>query len=340
MSSVLTRSETIDKFLADNEWPGAKRKMLAGDASFRKYERVHLGEKQAVLMDSPPDKEDIRPFVAIANQLHAYHLSAPNILAKDEYNGLLLLEDLGDNLYARVLENEPHLEQELYFAAADALIDLYNNAETNLHKNVPLFDMEKLLAQVSLLPEWFIPLVADKEYAQKIKAEYMEIWKKILLQISKLKPVLVLYDFHAENLIWLPERKNAARAGLLDFQDAMIGSPAYDMVSFLEDARRDVSAKVVTKTIEYYLEKTGIERESFMATYAILGAQRNCRIVGTFARLAVRDGKKRYLSFMPRMWKHIEHDISHPLLSPLKNWIDRNIKPEWHRKEFWDRIAL
>ena len=140
---------------------------------------------------------------------------------------------------------------------------------------------------------------------------------------------MVLYDFHAENLLWLSTRERCRRTGLLDFQDAMIGSPAYDMVSFLEDARRDVSAETVIKTIEYYLEQTSIPKRDFMVSYHIMGAQRNFRIIGTFARLLVRDRKTHYLSYMPRVWRHIEYDLSDPLLAPLKDWIEKNIKLEW-----------
>ena len=324
----MNRSEEIDAFLAVSGWQGAARANLAGDASFRRYERVALKGRQAVLMDAPPGKEDIRPFMKVAGYLLAHKLSAPDILASDAATGLLLLEDLGDDLYGRVLEKHPSQEPELYLAAADVLAQLYHAAEKARY-DIPVFDMDRYLQQVALLPEWFLPLVMSKENAGALKAEYLELWRKVLGSIPDLRNVMVLYDFHAENLLWLPGRQKAARAGLLDFQDAMSGSPAYDMVSFLEDARRDVAPETVAKTIGYYLAQTGIARDAFMAAYALMGAQRNCRIIGTFARLAVRDNKPRYLSFMPRVWRHIETDLSHPLLGPMKDWMNRIVKPEW-----------
>jgi len=325
----VSRSDIIDKFLEDNGWKGAKRIMLAGDASFRRYERLFLHSNTAVLMDALPDKEDIRPFMKIAKYLIANNLSAPHILASDTENSLLLVEDLGDDLFARVLEKEPHRELELYIAAADVLVQLFREAERKVYSDIPVFDIERMLQQVLRLPEWFIPMVSGEACAYSLKKEYLELWENVLSRMPEMRQVMVLYDFHAENLLWLSTRERWGCTGLLDFQDAMIGSPAYDMVSFLEDARRDVSAETVAKTIEYYLEQTSIPKRDFMLSYHIMGAQRNFRIIGTFARLSVRDRKLHYLSYMPRVWRHIEYDLSHPLLAPLKDWIEKNIKLEW-----------
>jgi len=327
----MTRSDSIDMFLEASGWSGAKRTKLAGDASFRKYERVFLNDKHAVLMDAPPDKEDVRPFMKIAKALLAIKLSAPDIIASDVTNGLLLLEDLGDDLFVRVLEKQPNREEELYLAAADVLVQLYNHAKDAGYSDIPAFDITRMLQQVALLPEWFLPLASGQQTSDALKKEYLDLWRSVLGKLPNLRRVMVLYDFHAENLIWLPNRRGAARAGLLDFQDAMLGSPAYDMVSFLEDARRDVAPHTVTMTIDYYLKQTGLPRDDFMAAYKLVGAQRNCRIVGTFARLAVRDGKQRYLSFMPRVWAHVANDLTHPLLAPVKEWIDKNVRSEWKR---------
>ena len=316
------RNKIIDKFISTTIFAGATRKMLAGDASFRKYERVFLGDKQAVLMDAPPDKEDVRPFINIAEYLAECDMSAPQIIAQDIKNGLLLLEDLGDDLFARVLEKTPEKEEELYLAATDVLIELYKTCHSSESWNlVPQFTPEKMLAQVALLPEWYPQLNNIKIDAQS----YMQIWQEIIAKLPDIGKTLVLYDFHAENLLWLPNRQAHKKAGLLDFQDAMIGSPAYDMVSFLEDARRDVKPETVSKVIDYYLAKTGIAKDDFMLAYHILGAQRNCRIIGTFSRLALRDGKEKYLSFMPRVWQHIANDVSHPALAPLKQWLENSV---------------
>lgn len=302
---------------------------LAGDASFRKYERIFLGGKQVVLMDAPPDKEDIRPFMKIAGHLLNAGMSAPQILASDTTQGLLLLEDLGDGLFARALHKAPGLEEELYLAAADVLVDLYHQAAHTKYHDVPVYDMKRFLQQVALVPEWFLPLITGAEQSEALKEEYLDLWRALLACLPDIRQVLILYDFHAENLLWLPEREGARRVGLLDFQDAVMGSPAYDMVSFLEDARRDVAPQTVARIIEYYLKRTSIPRDDFMLAYAMIGAQRNCRIVGTFARLAVRDGKPHYLNYLPRVWRHLEHDLKHPLLAPLKAWIDANVPHQW-----------
>lgn len=323
------RSDIIDQFIQGTNWAGARRAPLAGDASFRKYERLFLDGQQAVLMNAPPDKEDVRPFMRIAAQLRASGMSAPGIIASDEKNGLLILEDLGDDLYARVLQKQAGQEQELYLAAADVLAGLHHHARTSDYDNIPAFDMKRMLAQVSVFGEWFLPLVVGKEQAQHMLEGYLVRWENVLSQLPDLGRVLVLYDYHAENLLWLPGRKGAARVGLLDFQDAMLGSPAYDMVSYLEDARRDVMPETVSAVIERYIDKTGLDKTQFMHAYALLGAQRNCRILGTFVRLALRDGKRSYLSFMPRVWRHMEHDMAHLSLGPVRQWMDEHILPHW-----------
>jgi len=324
------RNTLINEFLVKAGLAPFERKMLAGDASFRKYERVFANGKSYVLMDAPPEKEDITPFITIATHLQQdYQLSTPQILAADEAHGLLLLEDLGDNLYARLLEQDNSQEAELYQTAMQVLVELYHQADKVKRQDLPVFTAEKMLAQVRLLTEWFLPYKSGGDVSQAITEHYLAIWKRIIVKLPALKPVLVLYDYHAENIIWLPEHEQAKRAGLLDFQDAMCGNSAYDVVSVLEDARRDVSADTVAKSLHYYLEHTGIEESNFQLGYAIMGAQRNCRIVGTFARLAVRDHKPRYLDFMPRIWRHIANDISHPALAELKDWLDEHVPEEW-----------
>ncbi|HEU5047852.1 MAG TPA: phosphotransferase [Rickettsiales bacterium] len=327
----MNRTDAIDQFLAASGWGGARRTMLAGDASFRKYERVFLGEKSAVLMDAPPDKEDIRPFMKAAEYLTQTGLSAPQILASDEAHGFLLLEDLGDDLFARVMEKHPETERELYLAATEVLVTLYKDAKAGGVNPFEPFSIEKMLQQVALLPEWFMPFVSGASCPEEIKQEYLDIWRRTLAKLPALQQVTVIYDYHAENLLWLPGREGVAKAGLLDFQDAMLGSPAYDLVSILEDVRRDITSDTVQHALDYYLEKTGIAREEFMAAYHMMGAQRNCRIAGTFARLYVRDHKPRYLTFMPRVWRLIEKDVSHPLMAEVRQWLDTHIKREWRQ---------
>lgn len=324
------RSGLIDSFLATHGWAGATRLPLAGDASFRRYERVFLAGKQAVLMDAPPGREDVRPFIRAGKQLCAWGLRAPRIYAGDEQHGLLLLEDLGNDLFARVLALQPHKEEELYLAATDVLIALYErSAGSNSNSSFPVYDMPRFLQQVALFGEWFLVEIAGEEMARTWMPNYMALWEKLILRLPPHLPGMVLYDFHAENLLWQPDKDGIKRVGLLDFQDAVIGSPAYDMVSFLEDARRDVSAQTVNITFKHYIDCTQFPADNFMEAYAVLGAQRNCRIIGTFVRLARRDGKHHYLSYLPRVWKHLMNDLEHPALAPLKRWMDEVVQPQW-----------
>ena len=240
----------------------------------------------------------------------------PKILARDMEHGFLLLEDLGDDLFSRTLKHSPQQEEQLYLAAAAVLADLYTQAGKADYSQFPIYDLARLMTEARLFSDWYLPAVMGKD-AQAHGKEWEAIWQALLPKLPALRPVLVLRDYHADNLLWLPERTGLQRVGLLDFQDGVIGSPAYDMVSFLEDARRDVSADTVKKTITHYLERTKIPQEDFSAAYALLGAQRNCKIIGIFVRLAVRDGKQQYISYLPRVWAHLEHDLRHPLLAPL-----------------------
>jgi aminoglycoside/choline kinase family phosphotransferase len=333
---MISRSTLIDNFLTSAGWQGARRNALAGDASFRRYERIYMDGKQAVLMDAPPGKEDVRLFVQVAEHLHRFNYSAPKILAQDIANGFLLLEDLGDSIFTKVLHTNPEKEEELYLRAADVLVDIYHQAPKADYVDFAPYDETLYMRECTLFGEWFLPMVVPEEQAKIHAGYYKAIWQGILPKLQGIRSVLVMRDYHADNLLWLGERAGLKRVGLLDFQDAVIGSPAYDMVSFLEDARRDVTSKTVQNLISHYIQNTGVSKDNFMTAYAILGAQRNCKIIGIFARLAVRDNKKNYLSYLPRVWKHLEQDLQHPDLKPLRNWMDRIIKPEWRT----EKIAL
>lgn len=329
MRRMQTRTQDITRFLEQAGWTGAQRTPLAGDASFRRYERIHKDGVVAVLMDAPPPQEDVRPFIRAAQQLQTLGLSAPQVLAEDVGRGFLLLEDLGDSLYSRELRHSPALEEQLYLEAAKVLAALYHDRAKVDVSGFPAYDTALLMRECMLLAEWFLPAVMPQEKAAKLAEEYRQIWLGLLHQLPALPPVLVLRDYHADNLLWLPKRQGNKRVGLLDFQDAVIGSPAYDMVSYLEDARRDVSPEVVQASVKAYLNETGLNRDKFMISYALLGAQRNCKIIGIFVRLCVRDGKQNYLGYLPRVWAHLLHDVSHPALSVLAVWLERHILPEW-----------
>jgi len=321
------RAAVIVAFLAGAGWGHAERRPLAGDASFRRYERLTLDGKRAVLMDAPPPQEDVRPFLAVAAVLHRLALSAPAILARDEAAGLLLLEDLGDGTYTRLLA-EGADETALYALAIDVLIHLQRRFDP-LTAALPPYDETRLLNEAALLVDWFLPAAAEAPVAIGSREDYLSAWRRVLpLAMGGAAPTLVLRDYHVDNLLLLPERQAVAACGLLDFQDAVIGPASYDVVSLLEDARRDVPSSLAATMLERYLAGfPGIDRAQFMASYAVLGAQRNCKIVGIFTRLWKRDGKPQYLQHMPRVWRLIEHDLRHPALAPVADWLRRHIPP-------------
>ncbi|TCP61148.1 hypothetical protein EV663_10695 [Rhodovulum bhavnagarense] len=319
---------SIAAFLDRAGWGAANRAPLAGDASNRRYDRLTggPGDGGAVLMDAPPDRgEDVRPFIAIARHLHGLGLSAPEILAEDPEAGFLLLEDLGDALFARVTQDDPEAEPALYASAVDLLARLHRAAPP---ANLAAYGAP-LMAELACLPfEWYLPAIGHPAPDEEKVAFRAEI--ETLLTRHATPSVLVLRDFHAENLIWLPDRRGAARVGLLDFQDAMVGHPAYDLVSLLEDARRDVSPVLQAQMLDRYITASDTDPESFVRAYALLGAQRNLRILGVFARLCLRDGKPGYLSLMPRVWGHLMRDLAHPDLVELRARVLHNLpEPTW-----------
>lgn len=331
-SDTASRRGLMEDFVARSGWRGAELRPLAGDASFRRYERVHLDGRQAVLMDAPPDKEDIAPFVKVARYLESLGFSAPRILAEDSRNGFLLLEDLGDDSYTRVLQSASQDEEDsLYREAVALLAELHShNKAHGAGLDVPLYDFDALMREVTLFSGWYLPAVAGgKEAAAPLASEFLAIWEAILQRHQLSNDVVVLRDYHADNLLWLPQRKGTQRVGLLDFQDALIGHPAYDLVSLLEDARRDVAAQTVESALSHYVELSGCDREELMAAYALLGAQRNAKIIGIFVRLGVRDGKTHYTRYLPRVWQHFERDLQHPALHPLREWVERHIPATW-----------
>lgn len=320
----MTRSQKIKNFLKNAGWGNATITALAGDASFRRYDRISLNGLNAVLMDAPPQFEDIRPFIAIANHLRDCHLNAPEILSQDVENGFLLLEDLGDDLFKIVLDNEPQQEKKLYNKAVDELLKLNSySIPSSLsfgagQYQIPHYEMDMLISEVSLFCDWYYPALTGGRLPKEKRGQFIKIWKILLKNISLAKECLVLHDYHAENLLDIGDGK----VGQLDFQDAVVGHSAYDLVSLLQDARRDVSPQLEQELIAYFAHKLTKDLSEFKRDYAILGAQRNLKIIGIFARLYLRDGKDNYLKLMPRMWKLVERCLEHPALSDLKIWLD------------------
>ncbi len=315
------RNATIEKFLQVNGQGRALRKTLAGDASVRRYERLIDGMVPAILMDCPPDRLDVRPFLEIATWLRSAGFSAPLIFAADEDAGLVLMEDLGDDLFSRVCAQPDAYgvdETELYAAAVDVLVAL--QALEPL-PSLPVYDDEKMLEEASRFTRWYAPDLSDAA-----KANYLDIWRELLPLVRVGPAALVYVDYHADNLLWLLKRGGPAKIGLLDFQDGRVGPPAYDLVSLLEDARRDVSPDVADVMIERYLKaRPDLDVEAFRTSYAVLGAQRNCKILGLFSRLAIEEEKTQYLALLDRVRGHLQHDLTHPRLATLAAWFDENL---------------
>lgn len=349
----------MQDFLARSGWGTARVTPLPGDASTRHYARLAMGGRKAMLMDQPQGAEsptapadaseetrralgynavarlagaDCVRFAAVAAWLRAHGLAAPDIYAADHANGFVILEDLGDALFADVLAQGSD-EKTLYEAAVEVLAKLHaQDAPALLSSDKPLFhfDQTALMAETDLLIEWFMPLVLGRKATETEVAEHRGLWRTALSGIGMMRRVFVHRDYHAQNLLWLPERNGVARVGLIDFQDAVAGSPAYDLISLTEDARRDVSPELAQIATSHYLaamkaQGTPLEEHAFRQEMAVMAAQRNAKIVGIFARLYKRDGRRRYLAFLPRVLGHLERDLAHPALGDLRAWYDRVI---------------
>ena len=355
------REQAMASFLQRAGWDTAKPAPLPGDASTRRYIRLHRDGRTAMLMDQPQNAEtpiaasnatpderralgynatarlagaDCGRFVAVANYLRNRGLAAPEIYACDEAEGFVLLEDLGHGLYVDELANGAD-EAALYGAAIDALVTLQAEpAPKTLANTKPIFayDETALLAETDLITDWFIPAALNRPASDEEKEQHRALWRDALSRFTN-PAVFVHRDYHVHNLFWLPAREGTARVGLIDFQDALAGGKAYDLISLLEDARREVTAELGEAMTARYLarrkaEGFGVDEAQFRAEAAVLAAQRNAKIIGIFARLWKRDGKPRYLGYIPRVWRYMERDLAHPALAKLKAWYDRTIPRE------------
>jgi N-acetylmuramate 1-kinase len=325
--AITPRRQAMMAFLETAGWGDVAPAPLAGDASFRSYYRLRRGRLTTVVMDAPPPQEDVGPYVAVAAMLRRHGLSAPEVMAEDRAQGFLLIEDFGDDTYTRLLRRGAD-EAALYRLAIDVLTDLQHAIATaGGAPELPPYDDARLLGEAALLVDWYMSAALGAAPAEALREEYLGLWRAILPFASEpLRPTLVLRDFHIDNLMLLPDRAGTRRCGLLDFQDAVCGPPAYDLVSLLEDARRDVPEALRRAMTERYLSAfPAIDCADFERAAAILAAQRNCKILGIFTRLWKRDGKSAYLAHIPRLWRLLESDLRHPALSAIARWFDRHL---------------
>jgi tRNA threonylcarbamoyl adenosine modification protein YjeE len=346
------RLKTVLQFLQQAGFGEAERCRMQGDASTRSYDRIALAGRRAILMNAPrrPDgppvragkpysaiahlAEDVRPFVAMARGLRARGLSAPEILHADLDAGLLLLEDLGNELV--VVGDPPRPIPARYAAAVDVLVVLHRQKLPallailpSLDYRLPPYDLDAFLIEAELLLDWYLPR-QNVGVLVAMRADFVALWRAALQSAIDSEPTWVLRDFHSPNLLWLPERAGFARIGLLDFQDAVMGPPAYDLASLLQDARVDVPEEFEAAELHRYAQgrrraDPNFDGAAFEALYAMLAVQRATKILGIFARLDRRDGKPQYLRHMPRVWGYLRRSLAHPALAPLRAWYDGHV---------------
>ncbi len=351
----LARFEAISGLLERSGWGSAKRAFLMGDASTRRYERLARPRGETCLLmdmparaDGPPVRdgksysqlvhlaENCRSVIAVNGELLRRGYSAPGILASDADAGLVLIEDLGDRVYGRLIADKEDISEPM-LAATMLLADMAARSWPNevplpgggSHRLMP-YDSEALLTEANLLVDWFWPLVTGQPAEADIAADYAEAWRAVLPSAMPQAPVWVLRDFHSPNLIWLPEREGLARVGLIDTQDAVLGHPAYDLVSLLHDARVDMPEDAMVDYFDYYCALRAsnddhFEPDTFAAAFAVLGAQRASKILGIFARLSRRDGKHGYLRHLSRVSGHLELSLAHAALGTVAGWFAANL---------------
>jgi hypothetical protein len=351
---VLRRNETINRFVSQSPMAGGIRYFFEGDASARRYERIETSASTMLLMDMPsrPDgpmvrngksysaiahlAEGISAVVAINDYLFSLDYSAPAIFDVDIKQGLALIEHLGSNVFGKMIARGGDMGEPMR-AAVEVLADM---AVRDWPTAVPVrgstsyklarYDLDAMLIEVDLLPSWFWPLHKRSEPGDEVKTEFSAIWQSLLADIIPNKPVWALRDYHSPNLLWMPERKGLRRVGLIDTQDCVMGHPAYDLVSMLQDARVDIDLKQADELYDYYCglrSTTGpFDPRDFSRAFAILGAQRATKILGIFARLSIRDGKHIYLNHIPRVSRYLKRNLAHPDLAILKNWYGRNLQ--------------
>lgn len=341
------RMAAARQFIAESGYSEALRTRLQGDASTRTYERLALGEKHVILMswprraDGPPVRDgkpygeiahladNVVPFVAMANGLRQYGFSTPTIHHADLDQGLLIMEDLGDE---RVVSGEPAAPiKERYETAVDVLLAMHEQrlpdtlpVAPNVEHRIPNYDIDAFLIEAELLLDWFVPRL-DAAVPDTERGSFRALWRELLQPAIDAPATWVLRDFHSPNLLWLPRRSEIARLGILDFQDAVVGPPAYDLASLLQDARVDMAEQMELALLGRYVRRRrqtqpDFDPTRFIKIYVTLAAQRASKILGIFARLDMRDRKPQYLRHMPRVWGYLQRSLSHPALESLNAW--------------------
>jgi N-acetylmuramate 1-kinase len=353
-AAQVARLKALRQFLTEAGYADASRHRMAGDASTRSYARLIRHDGVVILMNSPrrPDgpaiyggksysaaahlAEDVKPFVAIANGLRERGFSAPAIHHADLDAGFLITEDFGS---AGVIEGDPPRPiAERYQAATDMLAALHREAlpeilplGPQLNYAIPAYDTDALLAEIGLMLDWYLP-DRDAEPTENVRAEFVAMWRDLLGKLATAPKTWVLRDYHSPNLIWLDERPDTSKVGIIDFQDTVLGAPAYDLASLLQDARIDVPEQLELALLTRYIKARrtadgSFDPAGFAELYAIMSAQRNTKLLGIFARLNRRDGKPQYLRHQPRIWTYLTRSLAHPALAGIREWYSANVPP-------------
>lgn len=321
------RKQRREAFLAAHGLGHVKPEALAADASFRRYYRLHGAPKPMLMMEDPPDRPPVPPYVmvepfkAIAAHLRDLGLRAPEIYFEDIPNGLLALEDFGDDTYTRLF-NKGFDQKPLYELAVDALSHLHRNPRRG-DIDLPAYDDKLLVDEAMLLLDWYYPALSGKKPSAEMKEAYARVWSSLVAKLPEGQQTLVLRDYHVDNLMLVPSSEGLRSCGLLDFQDAVTGHFSYDLMSLLEDARRDVPQDLQKHLLDRYMASMGSaieDREGFSYAYRVLAAQRHAKVLGIFVRLKMRDGKDKYLQFVPHVHKLFLQSLNAPALKPLKDW--------------------
>ncbi len=316
--SDLSKQDKIHKFIINAGFEQFRVEAILGDASNREYYRIITLNNSFILMDDSADFDSLQPFINMDNLLLTNGIRAPIIIASDIEKGLLLLEDFGNDSYTKYLIKHPEDEIKLYENATDVLVKLYSLGSD---MNLPIQNIQLLNKGIDSFLEWYVKSRIPSVIYREVSDELYRIFNKLYPQLSSLKKVLVLRDYMADNLFWLGDGADVRGVGVIDFQDAVLGSPVYDLVSLLEDARRDVDLRAVQAAKKRYLSMIPeIKEDTFNTSYAILSAQRNLRIIGVFHKLVIAYKKPKYGTYFPRIWGHIESNLDNPLMAELKNW--------------------
>lgn len=315
-------------FLARRGYAGRALAALPADASARRYFR--LSGAGLLLMDSPPASEPLGPYLRVADLLRRLGLSAPKVLALDECAGLALIEDFGQDTYTRLLAAD-HPEQPLYQLAVDCLAQLHR-APASHGATLPAYDGPRLAEEYALFIDWYVPLLIGAEAATALREPYLQLFAQACEGVAERREALVLRDFHVDNLMLLRGREGIAACGLLDFQDALQGAAAYDLLSLLEDARRDLPEALRQQLLSRYLaQRPQLDVERFLKDYQVLAAQRHAKVLGIFVRLAQRDGKLAYLAHLPRTLGLFLRALEGQALQPLRTLLDQHLPADWRQ---------